>query len=75
MPITDRHTDRVLDSSDVVIHVLDARDPLGTRCHAVEKFLREEKQHKHLIYVLNSTLPSSSSLCRACPLSFSQALS
>lgn len=44
---------KVIDSSDVVIHVLDARDPLGTRCETVEKFIREECPHKHLIYVLN----------------------
>ncbi|KAI1868560.1 uncharacterized protein JN550_006476 [Neoarthrinium moseri] len=44
---------KVMDSSDVVIHVLDARDPLGTRCRSVEKYLREEAPHKHLIFVLN----------------------
>ena len=44
---------KVLDSSDVVIHVLDARDPIGTRCKPVVEFLRKEKAHKQLIYVLN----------------------
>lgn len=44
---------KVIDSSDVVIHVLDARDPLGTRCETVEKYIREECPHKHLIYVMN----------------------
>jgi nuclear GTP-binding protein len=44
---------KVLDSSDVVIHVLDARDPLGTRCRPVVDFLRKEKGHKQLVYVLN----------------------
>ncbi|WLF81937.1 GTPase required for pre-60S ribosomal subunit nuclear export and maturation [Lodderomyces elongisporus] len=44
---------KVIDSSDVVIHVLDARDPLGTRCASVEKYIKEECSHKHLIYVLN----------------------
>ncbi|KAL8966616.1 MAG: hypothetical protein Q9183_003290 [Haloplaca sp. 2 TL-2023] len=44
---------KVIDSSDVVIHVLDARDPLGTRCHSVEKYIREGAPHKHLIFVLN----------------------
>lgn len=44
---------KVIDSSDVVIHVLDARNPLGTRCESVEKYMREECAHKHLIYVLN----------------------
>ncbi|MCH0629676.1 hypothetical protein JNB11_06850 [Kocuria palustris] len=44
---------KVIDSSDVVIHVIDARDPLGTQCLLVEKYIREECPHKHLIYVLN----------------------
>ena len=44
---------KVIDSSDVVIHVLDARDPDGTRCRSIEKYIREEAPHKHLIFVLN----------------------
>lgn len=44
---------KVIDSSDVIIHVLDARDPLGTRCRSVEKHIRDEKPHKHLIFLLN----------------------
>lgn len=44
---------KVIDSSDVVIHVLDARDPLGTRCRSIEKYIREEASHKHLVFVLN----------------------
>jgi nuclear GTP-binding protein len=44
---------KVIDSSDVVIHVLDARDPDGTRCRSVEKYIKEEAPHKHLIFVLN----------------------
>lgn len=44
---------KVIDSSDVVIHVLDARDPLGTRCEPVEKYIKDECPHKHLVYVLN----------------------
>ncbi|KZF26268.1 putative nucleolar GTPase [Xylona heveae TC161] len=44
---------KVIDSSDVIIHVLDARDPLGTRCRSIEKYIREEAPHKHLIFVLN----------------------
>ncbi|KAK8237793.1 NUC091 domain-containing protein [Phyllosticta capitalensis] len=44
---------KVIDSSDVIIHVLDARDPLGTRCRSVEKYMKEEAPHKHLIFVLN----------------------
>ena len=37
----------------MVIHVLDARDPLGTRCKPVVDYLKKEKAHKHLVYVLN----------------------
>lgn len=44
---------KVVDSSDVLIEVLDARDPLGSRCRQVEKYLKQEKPHKHLIFVLN----------------------
>ncbi|KAJ3200163.1 GTPase required for pre-60S ribosomal subunit nuclear export and maturation [Entophlyctis luteolus] len=44
---------KVIDSSDVIIHVLDARDPMGTRCRNVENHLRKEAKHKHLIFVLN----------------------
>ncbi|XP_045102537.1 nucleolar GTP-binding protein 2-like isoform X2 [Portunus trituberculatus] len=44
---------KVIDSSDVVIQVLDARDPMGTRSKLVEKYLRTETPHKHLIFVLN----------------------
>ncbi|KAF2258072.1 NGP1NT-domain-containing protein [Lojkania enalia] len=44
---------KVIDSSDVILHVLDARDPIGTRCRSVEKYLREEAPHKHLVFILN----------------------
>lgn len=44
---------KVVDSSDVLLQVLDARDPMGTRCPYVEKYLKEEKPHKHLIFILN----------------------
>lgn len=44
---------KVIDSSDVVIQVLDARDPIGTRCEKIEQFMKKETPHKHLIFVLN----------------------
>lgn len=44
---------KVIDSSDVVLMVLDARDPMGTRSRKVEEFLRKEKPHKHIIFVMN----------------------
>lgn len=48
-----RELHKVIDSSDVIIQVLDARNPDGTRCKQVEQFLKKDKQHKHLIFVLN----------------------
>ncbi|NWU29085.1 NOG2 protein, partial [Dyaphorophyia castanea] len=44
---------KVIDSSDVVVQVLDARDPIGTRSPHVESYLKKEKHWKHLIFVLN----------------------
>lgn len=44
---------KVVDSSDVLLQVLDARDPMGTRSPHIEKYLRTEKAHKHLIFILN----------------------
>lgn len=44
---------KVLDSSDVVVQVLDARDPAGTRCKFLEDHLKANARHKHLILLLN----------------------
>ena len=44
---------KVIDSSDVILQVLDARDPLGTRSNYIEQYLKKEKAHKHLVLVLN----------------------
>ncbi|EPE07080.1 nucleolar gtp-binding protein 2 [Ophiostoma piceae UAMH 11346] len=44
---------RTIDSSDVIIHVLDARDPIGTTCRAIHDYIKNDAPHKHLIYVLN----------------------
>ncbi|XP_053183005.1 nucleolar GTP-binding protein 2 [Scomber japonicus] len=44
---------KVIDSSDVIIQVLDARDPIGTRSKSIENYLKKEKPWKHLIFVLN----------------------
>lgn len=44
---------KVIDSSDVIIQVLDARDPIGTRSKSIEAYLKKEKPWKHLIFVLN----------------------
>ena len=44
---------KVIDSSDVILQVLDARDPLGTRSSYIEQYLKKEKAHKHLVFILN----------------------
>ncbi|KAK3694540.1 NUC091 domain-containing protein [Podospora appendiculata] len=44
---------KVIDSSDVLLVVLDARDPEGTRCRHVEKYVKAECPHKHIVFVLN----------------------
>lgn len=44
---------KVIDSSDVVLHILDARDPLGTMCNSVLDFIRKEKAHKQIVLIIN----------------------
>lgn len=44
---------KVIDSSDVVVQVLDGRDPQGTRCFHLEKHLKENCKHKHMVLLLN----------------------
>lgn len=44
---------KVIDSSDVIVQVLDARDPMGTRSKHIEDHLKNDRRHKQLIFVLN----------------------
>mmetsp|Transcript_17689 Transcript_17689/g.25053 ORF Transcript_17689/g.25053 Transcript_17689/m.25053 type:complete len:350 (-) Transcript_17689:710-1759(-) len=44
---------KVIDCSDIVIQVLDARNVPGTRCEHLEKHLAKNASHKHLIFVIN----------------------
>lgn len=44
---------KVIDSSDVVLIVVDSRNPLETNCKKIFNYLRKEKQHKNIVYVLN----------------------
>jgi len=44
---------KVVDASDVLVFVLDARDPMGTRCQALERELRQTRPNKHIVLLLN----------------------
>ncbi|KAH8119755.1 NGP1NT-domain-containing protein [Phellopilus nigrolimitatus] len=44
---------KVIDSSDVILHVLDARDPFGTMCGSVLEYVRKEKPHKQVVLIIN----------------------
>ncbi|KAH8834998.1 hypothetical protein DL96DRAFT_1665987 [Flagelloscypha sp. PMI_526] len=44
---------KVIDSSDVILHVLDARDPMGTMCDSVLDYIKKEKSHKQVVLVIN----------------------
>lgn len=43
----------MIDSSDVILHIIDARDPLGTLCESVLEFIRKEKSHKQVVLIIN----------------------
>ncbi|KAK9057426.1 hypothetical protein SSX86_022261 [Deinandra increscens subsp. villosa] len=44
---------KVIEASDVILEVLDARDPLGTRCTDLEKMVLKAGPEKHLVLLLN----------------------
>ena len=44
---------KVMDSSDVILQVLDVRDPMGTRSTHIEKHLKKNCPNKHMILILN----------------------
>eukprot|EP00211_Chloroparvula_japonica_P004746 CAMPEP_0119133262 /NCGR_PEP_ID=MMETSP1310-20130426/13284_1 /TAXON_ID=464262 /ORGANISM="Genus nov. species nov., Strain RCC2339" /LENGTH=611 /DNA_ID=CAMNT_0007123949 /DNA_START=38 /DNA_END=1873 /DNA_ORIENTATION=+ len=44
---------RVVDESDVILEVLDARDPLGCRCREIEQWIRQRDPNKRIVLVLN----------------------
>ena len=43
----------MVDASDIIIEVLDARDPLGCRCPQVEEAVLTSGKNKKLILLLN----------------------
>ncbi|KAL1137804.1 hypothetical protein AAG570_009500 [Ranatra chinensis] len=44
---------KVVEAADVVLEVVDARDPLGTRCKQVEQAVLESSGNKRLVIVVN----------------------
>lgn len=44
---------KVIEASDVILEVLDARDPLGTRCGDMEKMVMKAGPDKHIVLLLN----------------------
>ncbi|CAD6213538.1 unnamed protein product [Miscanthus lutarioriparius] len=44
---------KVIEASDVILEVLDARDPLGTRCIDMEKMVRKADPSKRIVLLLN----------------------
>ncbi|KAL8433467.1 hypothetical protein ACSSS7_003857 [Eimeria intestinalis] len=44
---------KVIDASDVLVQVVDARDPMGTRCRRLENYLKAQRSAKHLVLVIN----------------------
>lgn len=53
---------KVVSLADVVLQVLDARDPLGCRSNEVEEFIRQFSPRKRLVFLLNKTGTSFSNL-------------
>eukprot|EP01103_Thecamoeba_quadrilineata_P007848 TRINITY_DN17669_c0_g1_i1.p1 TRINITY_DN17669_c0_g1~~TRINITY_DN17669_c0_g1_i1.p1 ORF type:complete len:595 (-),score=190.75 TRINITY_DN17669_c0_g1_i1:161-1945(-) len=48
-----REFKKVVEASDIVLEVLDARDPLGCRCFSVEQFILSRDPNKKIILILN----------------------
>ena len=62
-----------MEASDVIIQVLDARDPIGCRCTDVEKMVLKSGAHKRVVLLLNKIgeeWPTSASWVRVYNLGF-----
>jgi len=55
---------KAVEASDVIFEVLDARDPLGTRCADMEKMVMRLWNDKHLVLLLNKIGMLAHLLCR-----------
>lgn len=43
----------LFDSSDCILHISDARDPLCTTCESLLQYLKKEKAHKRIMLVMS----------------------
>jgi len=44
---------KVIDASDVILQIIDARDPMGTRTTHVEEHIKKNCPHKHIVIIIN----------------------
>ncbi len=44
---------KVMDCSDVILQVVDARNVPGTRCEHIENHIKKNASHKHMVIVIN----------------------
>jgi len=50
-----KELNKVIEASDVIVEVLDARDPLGCRCPELEEAVLKHEGNKKLMFLLNKT--------------------
>eukprot|EP01132_Coremiostelium_polycephalum_P001449 gene1449-1827_t len=48
-----REVKKVIEAADVILQVLDARDPMGCRCFEIEQMILERYPNKKIVLILN----------------------